>query len=125
MHYLRWIFNLCIGCKFTYFIEAELQSISQFDDANDRVEFFNKAICVVLDRYCPVTVRMRKDRPCAPWYDDNIHLLKSRKRRSERKWKKTNKKTDRDIFIGHKDNLNSAIVRSKSPYWGHCYLHCI
>ena len=73
-------------------LEAELQSISQFDDANDRVEFFNKAICVVLDRYCPVTVRMRKDRPCAPWYDDNIHLLKSRKRRSERKWRKTNKK---------------------------------
>ena len=96
---------------------AVLQSISQCGDVNEQVEFLNKAICDVLDRHCPVSVRMKRDRPCGPWYDDNIHLLKRKKRKSERKWRKSNLRADRDIFVCHKDELNAAIVKSKSSYF--------
>lgn len=103
--------------NFSNELDAVVQNMSRFDEVNEQVEFFNKAICDVLDRHCPVSVRMRRDRPCGPWYDDNIHLLKRIKRKSERKWRKTNQSADRDIFLCQKEELNAAIVKSKSSYF--------
>ena len=69
---------------------ASLQSVMQCEDVNEQVEYLNRSICGPLDGICPVSIRMRKDRPYGPWYDGNIHFLQRMKRKSERKWRKSN-----------------------------------
>eukprot|EP00057_Strongylocentrotus_purpuratus_P024911 XP_011679385.1 PREDICTED: uncharacterized protein LOC105445490 [Strongylocentrotus purpuratus] len=41
-------------------------------DVNDMLTSLYGAVQGVLNQHCPETTRRRKQRPCAPWYDDSV-----------------------------------------------------
>ena len=55
-------------------------------------------------------------RPYAPWYTDEIHVLRMAKRKAERKMNETGRPEHRKEFTEARNRLTNSIVKSKKGY---------
>lgn len=86
-------------------------------DVNDMLTSLYGAVQGVLNQHCPETTRRRKQRPCAPWYDDSVMASRQLKRALESKWRKSKLVSDRQNYINQKNKLNVIIRKAKRNYY--------
>lgn len=81
------------------------------------VDSYNKELLSVLDRHAPLQDRTISIRPHAPWFSDNLRVLKKEKRRCERKWMKSNLEVDKQIYADYCKCYYTAIQRAKTEHF--------
>ena len=72
--------------------------LAQSESAADLVDQYNNILRALLDQHAPVRTKVVTVRPRVPWYTDELHEAKSRKRRLERKMLKSGSEIDRQMY---------------------------
>ena len=69
-------------------LKTELKELELFRFAprsiDEHVNLFESTLSHILDRHAPEVEKVISIRPDSPWYNDEVHLAKIRKRQAER-----------------------------------------
>ena len=95
----------------------------------------NTTLTSVIESHAPLKTKTIVSRPTVPWYNDNIHKAKLLRRKAERKWKKTKREADFQLFKKRRNHvthlLNEAkrklftdFVEDNSSDQGRCFFSC-
>ena len=79
-------------------------------------ETYNHKLREVLDKHAPLVSRRVSDRPSAPWMNDTIIQARQERRRSERQWRRSGLTVHRQIYVHHKNRVNTMIRHAKQNY---------
>ena len=71
----------------------------------------------VLDTLAPEVEKKLKPHKPHPWYNDNIHLMRQKRRRLERKWQKSRKLEDWQTYETHYQQVVQSIKQAKQAYY--------
>ena len=83
----------------------------------DLFQAYDSTLRSILDIHAPLKKKIKTVRPPSPWFTDEIHQLKLRKRRMERRWRSSKSQTDRDSYVVICRQLNTAITNSKMSFY--------
>ena len=64
----------------------------------DLAKCYNSTLKVVLDEHAPLITRPIKERPCVPWFSEEIKTAKRERRKAEKRWRRTKLYTDLAAF---------------------------
>jgi len=64
------------------------ERFSQTSDHTDLSDHYNTILRQLLDDHAPPTDHLLPDRPCAPWYTQDILIAKRKRRQLERQWRR-------------------------------------
>jgi len=57
-------------------------------DINKLAEDYNDKLRIVLDHHAPLSSKTIIERPTVPWFDNELKVLKNKRKKAERSWKK-------------------------------------
>ena len=103
-------------------LQTDIKSSTLLSDYSDMdltplVENFEITLTNVLDTHASIKKRTITFRPYAPWYNDSIDVEKRKRRKLERRWRKSNLRTDRQLYITQCGIVNDMISDAKSIYY--------
>ena len=103
-------------------LQTDIKSSTLLSDYSDMdltslVENFEITLTNVLDAHAPIKKRTITFRPYAPWYNDSIDVEKRKRRKLERRWRKSNLSTDKQLYITQCGIVNDMISDAKSIYY--------
>ena len=103
-------------------LQTDIKSSTLLSDYSDMdltplVENFEITLTNVLDTHAPIKKRTITFRPYAPWYNDSIDVEKRKRRKLERRWRKSNLSTDKQLYITQCGIVNDMISDAKSIYY--------
>ena len=80
---------------------------------------YEQTIKTTLNAHAPLVSRIRQPRRCEPWYDEHTHNARQLavRRANERRWRKIKLEVHRLIFVEHRSQVNSMIVKAKRAYY--------
>ena len=84
---------------------------------DEMVEHYELTLKNTIDKYCPLSVKMRTIRPRKPWYNNTVHEARRVRRRLENKWKKRKAVSDKDSYLEQKVLVDGMITKAKSEYF--------
>jgi len=85
--------------------------------AETTIGALNSVLRETTDTHAPATTRRVKDRPSAPWMNNNVKETKRRKRAAEKKWLKTKLDSTKLVYQQAKQTYKAAIVTAKRDYF--------
>ena len=103
-------------------LQTDIKSSTLLSDYSDMdltplVENFEITLTNVLDTHAPIKKRTITFGSYAPWYNDSIDVEKRKRRKLERRWRKSNLSTDRQLYITQCGIVNDMISDAKSIYY--------
>ncbi|XP_046581851.1 uncharacterized protein LOC124289284 [Haliotis rubra] len=87
------------------------------EDVNELADLYNTTLIQLMDSHAPCVTRYRRLRHEPQWYNDQILLAKTHRRKSERKWRKTRLEIHRQMYNMARNELNQLIRETKSRYY--------
>ena len=63
-------------------------------DLNELVNCYNKTLNSILDQYALLKTKTVTKRPIVPWFNEQVKAAKWQRRKAEKKWRRTNLKSD-------------------------------
>ena len=105
-------------------IESFKRDLQNFDlivepktEINELVAQYTCCLEGLLDKHTPFqTCKLRRAKK-NPWYNTNIHRLRSQKRAFQRKWLKTKNDSDLQNLIQTRNALKNCIIATKKEYY--------
>jgi len=98
-----------------------LSTLSPPSNANlsfsDTIAIYNTQCTGILDNHAPVLVKRIKDRSSAPWFDGEYKTLRTKRRKAEAKWKKSNLPTDKTEYHSLRNMCNSLALEKKKTFY--------
>ena len=89
--------------------------LTECDTVDDMVSIYSDSLKSILDLHAPTLTRTVTDRSKSPWFTSELLAMKSEKRKLERQWKKSKRKSDhiayRQYCASYSHNLNKARVQ--------------
>jgi len=77
----------------------------------------NNILRETIDTHAPMKTRTVKERPSAPWLNDNVKNMKRLKRVAERRWQKSGRASDKTKYSLSKQLYKAAIPNAKKEYF--------
>ena len=77
------------------------------------LEQYNSNISAVVDTHAPSQTKTVSIRPYTPWYNDNIHQEKKKRRKAEKRWHDSKLEIHKQIYCFHKNRTNFLIKTAK------------
>ena len=93
-----------------------LQTLGTETDIENRFQELSSSLRSVLDSHAPLVTKMLTVRPNCQWMNDTILAAKREKRRSERRWRKTELNVDLQSYKEKRDHLTSLIQKAKTQF---------
>ena len=84
-------------------------------------EKYNFILAATLDKFASCRNKTATRRPSQPWYNDNLHEAKGRRRQAECTWRATDLEVHRQIHRHEMTTYNKLCIIAKSNH----YLGCI
>lgn len=75
-------------------IQATLRRYPETKDMSEKITVYNKVLKEKFDEYAPLTTKVIKVKPAAPWFDSEYQTLRRKRRKAEKRHQRT--KTDQD-----------------------------
>ena len=76
-----------------------------------------KTVTAVLDIHCPVTRRIHKFKSQPPWYSEEIHIARRKRRKLERKWVKSKRPEDHKLYLDEIHSFSKLVRLSKQKHY--------
>ena len=70
-----------------------------------------------MDKYAPVRERTIILRPHAPWYSEELHEAKRKRRQYERRWRKTGLEIHRQIYRAQCNTVGRLLLDTRTGYY--------
>ena len=96
--------------------DSELLSKS-YDDINDAIKNYEQVLTSILDVHAPLKSRVVTVRPSSQWYTDEIKEEKTRRRVLERRWRKSQLFTDKELYLKQCRRVNNMIFETKMNFY--------
>jgi hypothetical protein len=103
--------------KFATDISSLLQKYSAKDDVDTMVDTLESSLQSTIDDHAPLRRIKVKGDSIKPWYNDDIHSERQKRRRLERKARKTGLEIDRQLYLEQSQNVVEAIKLRKADYF--------
>ena len=87
------------------------------DDLNEFVALHDFCLTEILNKHAPIKKRSVPIRSVAPWYSEEIQLVKRKKRRLERRWPATRSLCDREAYSHQCKALKTLLSASSCQYY--------
>ena len=81
------------------------------------VDLYTKELSALLEQHAPLKKKIVTLRPTAPWYSEEIRKEKSKRRKLECRWRKTQLTIDREIYVQQCNTVNALISSSKKEFY--------
>ena len=91
-------------------------STSAVDNVESLVAIYNKGLKATLDNNAPLKQKYIPVRPYNPWYDDEIHMAKLAKRKSEKLARTSGLTVYEEIYTFHRNLVNSLLDKKKQHF---------
>ena len=78
---------------------------------------YNTTLSSVIESHAPLKTKTIVSRPTVPWYNDDIHKAKLLRRKAERKWKKTKRETDFQLFKKRRNHVTHLLNDAKRKFF--------
>jgi len=98
-------------------LSTALESAFQNSDVADFASVYNQTVTKVLDNHAPVQTIKRKQVPYKPWYTDEIHVARRKRRQLERRFRKAPIEINRQMFLEHRHTVVKMIDEAKKSYY--------
>ena len=85
-------------------------------ELNDLVNQYNICLKNLLDKHAPLSLHRVKVKR-NPWYSSEIHDLRNKRRKQQRKWNKSHCRSDLQNLIDTRDALKTLISKTKTAYY--------
>lgn len=92
---------------------AIVRNYSTATSVTDLSDLYDSSLSSILEKHAPLKKKIVTVRPVSPWFTDEIHQLKLKKRRLERRWRRSKLQADRDLYVKCCQQLNTALTDSK------------
>ncbi|PIK40713.1 hypothetical protein BSL78_22436 [Apostichopus japonicus] len=99
--------------EFNLALDSRFQLISDVSLADS----YSTVIDELLDQFAPAVSRKVSCRPTSPWYNEELHAAKLRKRKCERNWKFSRMEVPRQIFRNECKEYAQALELAKCSYY--------
>ena len=86
-------------------------------DVDALTDQYNNILSDLIDKHAPERSRSITLRPNAPWYNDDLRLLKRQKRQSERRYISTRLEVHRQVYRDKCRTYTDALDLAKSNYY--------
>ena len=86
-------------------------------DINNLVNQYNSTLISLLDKHAPVTEKVINKNLKTPWYTNDIHTERQKRRRLTRKWRKSQSPEDKDRMLRQRDKVSNMIHAAKSDHY--------
>lgn len=101
----------------TDILDSELHCNVQVSDVDALTEKYNEVMRTLIDNHAPERTFTVTLRPHAPWYTDELRLLKRQKRRAERKFLSTRLEVYWQAYRAKCTEYTNALDTAKSRYY--------
>ena len=78
---------------------------------------YNTTLTSVIESHTPLKTKTILSRPTVPWYNDNIHKAKLLRRKAERKWKKTKREANFQLFKRRRNHATHLLDEAKCKFF--------
>ncbi|XP_072041350.1 uncharacterized protein [Amphiura filiformis] len=92
-------------------------NMTSSNDVNELTVLYNDTVTNCLNKHAPITSRKCNARKRQPWYNEDIHVARRRRRKLEKKWRKTKSEVYHQQYIEQNKLVNSKINESKQTYY--------
>ena len=97
------------------------ESLSILNDDNkpfsEVIQTYNENVSDILQKHAPELSKVIKDVPDSKWFDSEYKAARSRRRKAEKIWKKTQSEDDRYYFEALRDFCNKLADSKKKEYF--------
>ena len=84
---------------------------------SELVDLYNKELSALLEQHAPLKKKIVTLRPIAPWYSEEIRKEKSKRRKLECRWHRTQLTINREIYVQQCNTVNTLILSSKKEFY--------
>ena len=102
--------------KFCQDIEQSYNKIES-DNFQEKVTAFNTIASEIVDSHAPLKSKQLKIVPEAPWFDQEYKLLRQRRRKAEKKYKRTGLDAHREEFVSLRNQTTTLAFNKKRTYF--------
>ncbi len=85
--------------------------------AEEILSLYNDVVTTTLDKHAPQKNIKLKGTNKKPWYNDEIHEQRQKRRSLERKWKKSKLEVHRQMFVAQRNIVTKTIDKAKSVFY--------
>ena len=87
------------------------------DEINILVQQYNSTLSAILDKHAPIITKTITIRPYSPWFNDDIKLAKTERRRLERRWRKSKSSVDLERYKVSYRRVMELCLEAKTAYF--------
>ena len=109
--------NLDIESFKTDIVAAFRPTLYEDKDCQDTVNLYYQEMTHILDRHCPITTKTVRKRLNSPWYTEELHHIKRRKRCLERAWRKHKTTSNSEKYEHLKKEYNRIMTVTRNQYY--------
>ncbi len=102
---------------FSVFIDSSLSSFSSFDPLETKVSMLNSVLLSGLDTFAPQKSRSVSFVRPAPWYNDDLRMMKTSCRKMERNWRLSGLTVNYEAWKDCLQEYKVRIVSARSDYF--------
>jgi len=84
--------------------------------AENAIVKYNNTLSNVLDKHAPMKSKREIPRKTAPWYNDNIHEAKEKRRQIDRLHRRTKLEVHREMFKSQRNLVNKLTIKAKGSH---------
>ena len=92
-------------------------AILSTDDTDSLAILYNETIETCLNTHPPMVTKTCSSRKRQPWYNDDIHVARRKRRKLEKKWRNTRLEVDHQLYIEQNKLVNFMIDDSKKNHF--------
>ena len=80
-------------------VQETLKSYPETKDMSEKITVYNKVLREKFDKYSPLTTKVIRVKPAAPWFDSEYQNLRRKRRKAEKMYRKTKTEQDKNEYI--------------------------
>ena len=84
---------------------------------DDLTGLYQDTIVNVLNKHAPVRTNLRTCRIRQPWYNNDIHEARRKRRKYERWWRKSNLEAHRQLYVDQRKLVNDMLDKAKQDFY--------
>ena len=100
-----------------YMLKSSLLTNTNPLTISELVDLYNKELCALLEQHAPLKKKIVTLRPISPWYSEEIRKEKSKRRKLECRWRRTQLTIDSEIYVQQCNTVNTLISSSKKEFY--------
>jgi len=107
-------------------IEQELDNLPIPSDVDvvNLTDTYNHSLTRILDNHAPARQKTITIRPSQPWFSDGLHQAKCVKRKSERRWRRTQLTIHKEIFKEDMNTYNNMLESAQTQFYNNRINEC-